>query len=393
MLLSVPVHGLALVDENRLPRYWACVWSMFHGAGLATSTHARKLRHIEDFYTHTESLGGSVDDLLSALDFEALGNALEAFFVKLRNAPSPSSTTQSRWTTVFRFVRDICERLERNPALGRRMAGIQERISQLDRLYLALRPYRKRFGNKPRALPRRVLSEMLEYATPGNTRNPFQGIATQWRVFALVSLLLYGGLRRGEALLLPADFLKSEVDVRTGRVRWFMSVVTNEAEDDTRANVPSVKTTQSIRTISVAEQTALGLLAYAEGHRGRVNHRFFLSSVRGLPLSLEGANKALQKLTLALSPEARTELQTRTGAKALAPHALRHTCAVVRTRQLLDSGKTPEETMMHLRSYFGWSKNSKMPLLYAKVALDERLDEAWDDQFDARLNVLRSIPE
>jgi integrase len=393
MLSILPNRTPVLVDEFGLPRYWVAVWSIFHGGGLAPSTLQEKLKHIEHLYQHADNIGGVLDDSLGALDFNALSAILESFFASLRNVPIPTNTGLARWNTVFHFVRDSCERLERDPEMANRMADIRDRIGRLDRLYLGLRPYQKRIGSQIRALPRIVVLEMIEAATPGSLTNPFVQVATQWRVFSLVSLLLFQGVRRGEVLSLRADFLKSEIDHRTGTQRWRMSVKTNETEDDPRASLPSIKTANSIRTIPVTPQTAVGLLSYAENYRGKVDHGYFLSSMRGTPLSLEGVTKAMQKLTTALTPLARAELLDLTGAENLTAHSLRHTCAVVRMKQLITSGQTPEQAMSQLRSFFGWSKTSVMPMHYAKAALDERLNESWNDKLDDRLELLRSLPQ
>lgn len=353
----------------------------------------RKLGHIEALYVHTESLGGSLDDALAELDMERLGNVLEAFFSKLRNMPKPTQTAKARWTTAFHFVRDTCMRLEKNPCVGRDMADIYSHISRLDNLYLGLRPFEIRYGKKPRAIPRAVVAEILEAVQPGHPNNPFATPETQWRVYVLVGLLLLQGLRLGEALNLMSDFLKSERCHRSGVLKYRLSVKTNEYEDDPRAQKPSHKNEYSIRTIPVAAPTAQGFQAYSENYRGRVNHSFFLSSARAMPLSLSGASKALERLTQALTPAARTQLLDVTGATYIRAHALRHTCAVVRMKQLLDTGNTTDQAMMHLRSFFGWSKESVMPLHYAKMALDERLNETWNDRFDERASILRSLPE
>lgn len=364
---------------------------MFNGGGLAPSTNREKLNHVDALYEHSEGIGGNLDDALSELDFNALSATLESFFVVLRNVPAHSTKAQARWNTAFFFVRDTCERLERDPSVANNMAEIRERILRLDTLYLGLRPFRKRLGSQLRALPRMVVLELMELLTPGAPKNPFPQESTQWRIYSLFTLLLYQGLRRGEALSLRADFLRSEHDQK-GVLKWRMSVKTNESEDDPRASLPSIKTSNSIRTIPVTPQTAEGLLSYLENYRGKVNHGYFLSSMRGLPLSLEGVSKALQKLTTALSPAAYSELTGLTGAKYITAHALRHTCAVVRMKQLLASGQTPEQAMAQLRSFFGWSKNSVMPLHYAKAAMDERLNESWNDALDDRLGMLRSLP-
>lgn len=391
MFYTLPSRIDVLIDEFGLPRYWPAVWSMYHGGGLAPSTLRAKLQHIEVLYKHAEEIGSNLDDSLSELDFESISMTLESFFVSLRNVPNPTNSTLDRWNMAFHFVKDTCERIERNPAVANQMSDIRERIGRLDRLYLGLRPFRKRLGTQLRAIPRTVVMEMLDAVVPGSLINPFEQEATQWRVYSLVTLLLFQGLRRGEILSLPADFLKSERDPHTNNIRWRMSVTNNEAEDDPRASLPSIKTSQSIRTIPMTAQTADGINTYLDNFRGKVNHRYFLSSMRGQPLSLEGVTKALQKLTTALSPTARSELLSLTGANYLTAHAMRHTCAVVRMKQLLSLGQNPEHAMSQLRSFFGWSKTSIMPLHYAKAALDERLNETWNDKLDDRLELLRNL--
>jgi integrase len=315
------------VDANRLPRFWPAVWALFHGAGLAPSTLKQKLGHIEALYEHTESLGSDLDSSLAALDFDRLGTALEAFFVTLRNVQKPTPTALNRWNTAFHFIRHMSQRLEKNPAFGHRMAEIQERMALLDQLYLGLRPYRKRYGARPRAIPRTVLIEMLDAVQPGSSTNPFKSDATQWRAFVLFNLLLLQGLRRGETLLLKADFLISERDPRSGDWKWRLRVQENKSEVDPRAQRPAIKTAESVRLIPVAAQTAKSFQIYLEGYRGKVDHSYFLSSVRGLPLSLEGVNKTLKRLSDALSPHARTQLFEITGVKVIQPHALRRSRA------------------------------------------------------------------
>lgn len=385
--------GPTLIDENFMPRFWAATWSMLRSADLAPSTLRQKLSHINALYVHVDELGGNLDDALGDLDLDRLGSILESFFVKLRNAPNPNGSTLNRWNTAFHFVRDTLLRLEKNPARGTPLDAVLARINRLDNLYLGLRPYRPSKAFKPRALPRRVVTDLLDALQPGSPTNPFRSEATQWRMLGLVTLMLFQGLRRGEALLLGADFLKTERDLRTGELRYRLSVRSIEAEDDPRANAPGIKTAASIRTIPVAPQTALVFQVYLENYRGRVDHGFFLSSVRGQPLSLAGVNKAFDQLTETLTSSARAELLELTGSDRLRPHALRHTCAVVRLRQMHAAGVPTDQAMMNLRSFFGWSRTSTMPLHYAKAALDEQLNESWNDKLDDRLAILRSLPQ
>ena len=81
------LRGPVLIDSFGFLRYWATVWSTVAAAGLAESTHLKKLRHIESLYCHSDQLLGqsALDDALGNLDEHALSNILESWFVSIRN--------------------------------------------------------------------------------------------------------------------------------------------------------------------------------------------------------------------------------------------------------------------------------------------------------------------
>lgn len=393
MLFQLPSRSDVLVDDLGLPRFWAAVWVIYNGGNLAPATLNKKLRYLESLYVHTEGLGGDLDDALAALDFEVLSTVLESFFATLRNVPNPVNSNINRWNTAFHFVKDICERLERDPSVGNKMEDIRARMARLENLYLGLRPFKKITSTAIRAIPRSVLTELLDAVTPGSETNPFEYEGTQWRVYALVMLLLLQGLRVGEMASLPANFIRSEIDERSGKKRWYMSVRTDESEDDPRYSKPSIKTVDSIRTIPMTGLAASIVQTYLDNYRGKPNCIHFLVSMHKKPMSVEAVRHAFRKLTEALTPGARARLLNLTGAANLYPHALRHTCAVVRMQQWTAAGVSPEKAMQHMRSFFGWSKESLMPMLYAKAALDERRNETWNDELDDRVSILRNVPE
>jgi hypothetical protein len=45
-----------------------------------------------------------------------------------------------------------------------------------------------------------------------------------------------------------------------------------------------------------------------------------------------------------------------------------------------------------LRPFFGWSRNSNMPGLYARTYFEAQIAKVWRDDFDARVDFLRRIP-
>lgn len=393
MLRKIPHFGHVLVDNLSLPRYWATAWTLLIGGSLAESTLKKKLTHIEAFYQHAEDghEPGVLDDALGSQDISILEGLLESYFVTLRNVPQIRSSAEERWRDAVAFVREISERLTRTPEMSARLADVTSRLERLDRLYGQLRIAKRKIVYFARALPAAVLSELFDSVLPGSSSNPFKSEVTQWRVYCAFLLLLHLGLRRGEALILRADFLKSE-RTAIGRQYW-LNVQTNDSEDDPRYSTPSIKTVTSIRQIPVSEIIADAFYTYLDNYRGEQTHPYFLSSMKKYPLSGEGMNYFFKMLTGSLSESTLKILFDRTGMSSISPHDLRHTAAVVRMRQLLSRGDSMPEALQKMRSYFGWSMASSMPQLYAKAAFEERLATVWNDQFDDRVAMILELPQ
>jgi integrase len=394
MLIKVPHFGYVLTDGQNLPRFWAAAWALLIGGSLAPSTLKLRLQHIEGFYRHTEDghPQGMLDDAIANQDLPLLEELLESYFITLRNVPDVTSGTEQRWRDAVEFVRAISERLLRTPDMSARLADITLRLERLDRLYGQLRVGKKSAPHFVRALPAAVLSELFDLVVPGAETNPFKSPATQWRAYCTFLLLLNTGLRRGEALTLRADFLKSE-NSPSGRQFWLNVQTSDDEHEDPRHSSPSIKTVSSIRQIPVSRIVAEAFYTYSENYRGRQKHPYFLSSMRGQPLSAEGVNHFFKILTASLSSSALKILQDRTGMSSISPHDLRHTAAVIRMKQLLTRGDSMPEIMQKMRSYFGWAAVSSMPLLYAKAAFEERLSAVWSDQFDDRVAMLMELPQ
>lgn len=394
MLQKIPVYGYTLIDNLGLPRYWSSAWGLLFGGSLAESTLKQRLSNIEAFYAHVDTLKyeGALDDALGNINVPFLEEMLETFFVTLTNVPEVGATSEQRWKDALSFVREICERISRTLLLTGRFEDMRIRLERLDRMYGKLRVTKKARPKFVRALPASVMQELYSAVIPGSNTNPFQSDASQWRAYATFMLLLHQGLRRGEALSLPADFLKSE-QTNSGLQYW-LNVRTNEYEDnDLRHTTPSIKTIASIRQIPVSSQTANALQTYLENYRGKQNHSFLLSSARGQALSAEGVHYFFKRLSTALSKDCLKVLYDRTGMSSISAHDLRHTAAVVRVKQLLSRGESMPEVLQKMRSFFGWSVDSPMPQLYAKAAFEERLNTVWNDAFDDRAAMLMELPQ
>ena len=79
-LVPVALHGPLLTDQSGLPRYWSAIWSVVSSGQLAASTHTKKLRYIEDLYSHADRLLGqhALDDALGSLNERTLAEILES---------------------------------------------------------------------------------------------------------------------------------------------------------------------------------------------------------------------------------------------------------------------------------------------------------------------------
>lgn len=388
------INGPLLLDGSGLPRYWAAVWALFQPADLARSTLSKKLRHIDSFYQHTEeSLGtGRLDDALAKFDIDCLSGALEGYFVSIRNRPPITPASEERWQAALQFVTGVVQRLTRNSALAEDLDALNGRLMRFGVLNSKLHISTVRRPERIRSLPSEVVEFLYETLDPACPANPFRGATSRWRVYAVFMLLLHQGLRRGELLTFPADVIKRSFDRNLDRNRFWMDVRYNEYEDDPRYSTPSIKNAPSVRQLPVSQPIALLVDEYVSNYRGRADHSFLLNSQKGAPLSTEAVTKMFQKIAASLPRTLQKILHDQTGQDSISPHDLRHTCAVVRLNQLLSSGLEMKDALERMRVFFGWSRDSDMPLRYARAVFEDRLASVWNNRFDERLEVLRNIP-
>jgi integrase len=388
------MSGPVLVDRLGVPRYWAVVWGSFLQADLAPSTVGKRLSHLEAFYQHTdEALGcGRLDDALGQLDVDTLCSALEAYFLALRNGPI-TPATEERWQAARQFVTETAQRLTRGSLTREHHNALSDRLMQLELLNAHLHIGRRRRPERIRSLPSEIIEALYEMLDPEASINPFRNVVSRWRVYTIFMLLLHQGLRRGELLSFPVDVIKSGFDRNRQQVRYWMTVRYNEYQDeDPRYSKPSIKNAQSIRQIPVSKTTALLVEEYATNYRGKPNHSFLINSQKQSPLSTEGVTKLFLKITASLPKHLRKILMDHKGDDSISPHDLRHSCAVVRLNQLLSSGIEMTDALERMRAFFGWSRDSDMPLRYARAVFEDRLASVWNTKFDDRVEVLRNIP-
>lgn len=391
------LRGPILIDTFGFPRYWAAVWSTAATAEFAESTHIKKLRYIENLYCHADQLLGqsALDDALGALDEQRLATILESWFVSIRNRPNTTSADEKRWQTGLDFVSSVVAWVSKSQT-DELMRGIDRRLQRLGTLYRQLHVSKAKPIESIRSLPATTVQALYETLDPLSPINPFPRIRTRWRVYVSFILMLHQGLRRGEVLLLPVDGVKMMYDSKQARNRYWINVQENPYEKgniDPRYSKPSIKTSSSLRQIPVSEVTAKIIDTYTQNYRGRPEHSFLLNSQSNTPLSTEALTKAFAHASSRLPATALKELMDRSGKESVTPHDFRHTCAVMRLHQLLWQGDSMDEALQKLRTFFGWSRTSVMPSRYARAVFEDRLASVWNDAFDERVALLRSLPE
>ena len=271
-----------LTDEIGMPRYWVTAWSILSSQDLAPSTEVKKLRYIEALYAFADTLNGPgyLDDVLGRCDVDELGNLLEAYFVSIRNRHKVSEAAQKQWQAGLSFARDVVLRIRKNGAVAGKLAEVDARLLRLDALYGQLRIQKTRRPDILRSLPADVASYLYEMLDPDSKTNPFTRQRTRWTVFLAFVIMLHQGLRRGELLLLPVDAVKSGIDSKQQKTRYWMNIQqSDDDKPDPRYNKPSIKTADSIRQVPVSELTTNLIQTYTENYRGRPNHPFLLNKI------------------------------------------------------------------------------------------------------------------
>lgn len=387
-----------LIDHALLPRYWAVVWGVLSLGALAPATRVKKLRQLERLYCHVDRLygAGALDTALGTLDLVALAGMLESWFVSIRNQAVTSFADEQCWLSGLGFVTGTLTGLIHVDPANRTLRSVEQRLQQLNLLYGQLHIQKRRSAEPIRSLPASVVEVLYDILDPESRHNPFKQQRTRWRVYVAFILMLHQGLRRGEVLILATDSVKSAVDRKQGCRRYWLNVRQNPNDDgtlDARHSRPGIKTVYSIRQVPVSELVARIIQVYVENYRGRPEHPYMLNSQLNSPLSTESVTKLFATITRSLPVSVMKELQDRTGKVAVAPHDLRHTCAVIRLRQLLEQGDSIDVASSKMRTFFGWSKSSDMPFRYARAVFEDRLANVWNNAFDDRVEVLRAIPK
>ncbi|MFA1623683.1 site-specific recombinase [Rhizobium mongolense] len=392
---SIPltISGIASVGRLGVPRFWATIWSDVLKTKIEPSTRRKHLAALDRLYAAAERQHGRdcLDRLIADADADGLEDCLLGFLAQLRNeAAIADEDKTSTWTSAISFVTDML-RYAGN-ASGMRASEMEAKLLRLDTLYRQLVPNPERPAPAVRALPPSVVEDLYEIFNPGSPRNPFKTETLRWRNLLIFMLLLRLGLRRGETALLLTNSFKQDFDPVSGKNdHWLDVEETNDG--DPRYERPGIKTEASTRQLKLASELVDLERFYRQNYRGRANYPHLLISQKGRPLSLRSFNEIFETATDALSDRAKQSLQKQ-GLGGVSCHDLRHTSAVVRMQRYREQGIDLDDAQGKLRKFFGWSKSSNMPRLYARAYFETTLAEVWDEKFDTFVNALkRIIPE
>lgn len=244
-----------------------------------------------------------------------------------------------------------------------------ERMAAGFKLYMKA-PYRgdkkDRIGLTPELQAKFIL---IIDPSEDNNLNPWKIYKVRWRNYILLLLLMLGGNRKGETLLLKLNNFQL-----TGRRKYYDIVKNKGVIEYPRAESPSVKTLG--RQVVLHDQLA----SLVEHYIVNVRKEFigwqstsyvFLSYRDGRPLSVQTPNSILNEL-IKQYPEF---------SGLLSPHRLRNTFHDL-LNQALDikfkgesglSRKTLKAPIQEAAG--GWTKNSNMPAHYAKGSIQARVAE------------------
>ncbi|MFL6675864.1 MAG: hypothetical protein ACJ8LG_21555 [Massilia sp.] len=133
--------------------------------------------------------------------------------MSIRNQATTSEADETRWQVGLGFVTSVVSWIAKSDA-HKALRDVEARLHQLSVLYSQFRVKKRNTPEMIRSLPASTVEVLYQILDPESKDNPFSRVQTRWRVYVAFILMLHQGLRRGEALLLPVDAIKSAFDVK-----------------------------------------------------------------------------------------------------------------------------------------------------------------------------------
>ena len=366
-----------------IPRYAATIWIDFLHGDLAVQTRAAYRRSASALYDQAAQCAPAVDLDLALLDpnLSEVERVLSAFLLTMQ--VKSGVATSSQWRMARSFVFDFMRFSEVDTNTMRK------RLLEIEQRFRRLRPQTPRPPAPVRALPAEVIEELHEIFHPTSHRNPYRTESIRWRNFTIFMLLLHLGLRAGELLGLAAGATKSEFSHVAGVEAFWVDVEINDQLVDERARPASLKNANATRQLPLPPELGDLCALYLTNFRGDPPHGFLFTSQEGRPLSDRTLGQIFSNAQACLTPAAIDTLARRHRGN-LSPHDLRHTSAVVRLQRYRSAGLSQDEAIERLRPFFGWARDSEMPLLYARAYFEPRFQDVWDECFTTALEALKN---
>lgn len=244
---------------------------------------------------------------------------------------------------------------------------LYERMQKGFRLY-AKAPYDHNRKDKIGLTPE-LQSKFIAIIDPSeaNGLNPWKTNKVRWRNYILLMLLMLGGNRKGETLLLKVNHFQL-----SGSRKYYDLIKVVDASDYPRMEAPSVKTYG--RQVELHNDLAEIIEYYIVSIRKQFlnwqsSSYVFISYRDGLPLSIQTPNAIINELN-SKYPEFKG---------LLSPHRLRNTFHDLLNRALNHKFKDESALGRHLlkspiqEAAGGWARGSKMPERYSRGSIQERV--------------------
>lgn len=195
--------------------------------------------------------------------------------------------------------------------------------------------------------------------------NPFKSKFVRYRNSLLITMMIFLGTRRGEALgLRLCDIHWSDAAVEVVRRQ--------DNKNEKRKSEPKQKTRE--RDIPASTELLMAVLEYIQDpglrpkHAKQGNKSLFVAR-NGDPLTKSGVQKIFERIRNR-SPDFPTDFSA---------HICRHTANYILTKAFDAQGLSQAERDVLRRQFNGWSDTSSMPALYNRRDIEEK----------ARASVLR----
>ncbi len=163
------LKGSVLVNQNGLPRYWSTIYAIYFFGDLADNTKEQKLRWIDKL-------------AITELNLNYLTRVCESYFVRIQNQTTNHQLAESQWKTCLDFLLRMLELLAKTNIPTQSFFELNQKFDNLKRLYGQLRISKPKRVETIRSLPANLVSELYLILNLESANNPFNDIATKWRI-------------------------------------------------------------------------------------------------------------------------------------------------------------------------------------------------------------------